>query len=247
MNDLSDSDKDKLEDIRNFYDSIYHRNSKSKLPNRHDFSLAKKIGIKQDQKVLDIACGTGEWLQACKIFGAIPHGIDLSIRAIEVCNLAMPEGEFHAQQAEDLPFQDNSFDVVTCLGSLEHFVDPVNALKEMVRVAKDNAIFIILVPNSGFLTRRLGLFSGTYQVDALEKVRSLEEWNNLFTSAGLIIRDRWKDLHILSWSWINKGKWHQIPLRLSQALVMPLWPLGWQYQVYHRCVLNKEYKPDNAE
>jgi SAM-dependent methyltransferase len=147
----------------------------------------------------------------------------------------MPEGEFYVQAAERLPFSDEHFDFVTCLGSLEHFVQPEQALAEMMRVAKADARFVLLVPNSGFLTRRLGLFAGTYQVDAREVVRSLDEWRDLFEGAGLEITEMWKDLHVVSWSWIKKGKWYQIPLRLLQALALPFWPVKWQYQVFHLC------------
>ena len=129
------------------------------------------------QQVLDVACGVGNWLLACKQLGASTSGVDLSERAIAACKSVMPEGDFYAGPAESLPFEDERFDVVTCLGSLEHFVDPGNALKEMLRVAKDNATFLLLVPNADFLTRRLGFFTGTDQVDAKEEVRTLDEWN----------------------------------------------------------------------
>jgi SAM-dependent methyltransferase len=174
-------------------------------------------------------------LLACRQVGAAVAGVDLSEKAIEICRLQMPDGAFHAQAAENLPFADRSFDLVTCLGSLEHFVKPVQALQEMSRVAKDDADFILLVPNADFLTRKLGLFSGTYQVDAKEVVRTLEEWQDIFNQAGLVVQKRWKDLHVLNREWICKGRWFQIPLRLAQALVLPIWPLRWQYQVYHLC------------
>ena len=147
----------------------------------------------------------------------------------------MPDGEFYAQAAEELPFADNRFDMVTCLGSLEHFVRPVQAMQEMSRVAKDSARFILLVPNADFLTRKLGLFGGTYQVDAKEVVRTLDEWNDLFNQAGLTVEKRWKDLHVISWRWVKKGKWFMIPVRFVQALMLFFWPLRWQYQVYHLC------------
>ena len=132
-----------------------------------------------------------------------------------------------------MPFEDNHFDLITCLGSLEHFLDPVAAVKEMVRVSKDHAKFIILVPNSDFLTRRLGLYKGTYQTAAREEVRTLEEWDNIFRSGGLQTIRRWKDLHMLSWGWIALGGWKRVPLRTIQALALIFWPLHWQYQVYH--------------
>jgi hypothetical protein len=36
-------------------------------------------------------------------------------------------------------------------------------------------------------------------------------------------------------AWINQGPMHARPLRLMQALALPLWPLRWQYQVYFVC------------
>ncbi|MCA9926734.1 MAG: class I SAM-dependent methyltransferase, partial [Anaerolineales bacterium] len=166
---------------------------------------------------------------------AVPAGIDISQKAIAVCQKNMPTGDFHAGVAESLPFADEQFDVVSCLGSLEHFVDPLKALQEMVRVARKDAQFLLLVPNADFLTACLGLYGGTNQVDAKEDVRTLPEWDRLFTEAGLSVVKRWRDLHVLSWSWIGAGRWLTVPIRAVQALMLPFWPLRWQYQVYHLC------------
>ena len=146
----------------------------------HYNRLINRLSIKKHDSVLDVACGTGGWRKVCENYGTSVSGIDLSERATAICRELMPTGRFYAQPAETLPFEDGEFDVVTCLGSLEHFVDPVSGLKEMVRVAKKDAKFLILVPNKDFLTRKLGFFGGTYQVDAKEIVRSLEEWQCLF-------------------------------------------------------------------
>ena len=237
---MDDKESEQLEEIRSFYDSVYYRSDKPDATvSLHLRRLAQKIGIKKDQQVLDVACGAGNWLHACSDLGAITSGVDLSEKAISICNSILPDGEFYATAAESLPFDENKFDVVTCLGSLEHFVDPDKALYEMRRVAKRDAIFLLLVPNADFLTRRIGLFSGTYQVDAKEHVRTLEEWNSLFNNSGLTVIDRWKDLHVLSWSWISSSHWYSVPVRAMQALALSIWPLKWQYQVYHLCSAEK--------
>lgn len=230
-----------LSSIRHFYDSTYYGEATpvTKVC-RHLASLALKVGIRQGQQVLDVACGTGEWLLACQQRGAAPSGVDLSVKAVDLCKKSLGAGEFHATAAESLPFGDGCFDVVTCLGSLEHFVNPERALQEMFRVAKADATVIILVPNADFLTRRLGLFAGTYQVDAKEEVRSLAEWERLFTEAGLVVETRWKDLHVLNWSWISRRPRRWAPLRAAQALALVAWPMRWQYQVYHRCRIRRE-------
>ena len=232
---MSNPDPD-LDDMKSFYDGVYYADANKPLQgNAHLEGLRRRIGVTAGDSVLDVACGLGEWLHVCLESGARVAGVDLAERAIEYCERHMPAGEFHAGPAETLPFPDDSFDVVSCLGSLEHFVDPVVALKEMARVAKVDARFLILVPNADFLTRKLGLFGGTRQKDAKEVVRTLDEWEALFRAAGLSVRERWKDLHVLSWRWISMNGWLAVPLRALQALALPFWPLGWQYQVYFLC------------
>jgi len=224
-----------LKDIKQFYESVYYRNAVSRPPGRHERSLAQRLGVKHGDKVLDVACGTGRWLKACAELGAGTYGIDLSETAIECCRQQLPNGDFHAQAAETLPYDDATFDLVTCLGSLEHFVEPIRSLREMCRVARPEAAVVLLVPNAGFLTRKLGLYGGTQQVDAKEVVRSLPEWTAMFETAGFRIESRWRDLHVLSLEWIKQGSAAAIPLRLLQALALPFWPLSWQYQVFFLC------------
>ncbi|GAB3316800.1 class I SAM-dependent methyltransferase [Haliea atlantica] len=227
-------DPEQQHKIKVFYDTIYHQaNSTPREPSRHVRRLAQQLQIMPNQDVLDVACGTGEFLDACAAHGNSIAGVDISDTAVDECKVRLPQGEFHACPAEKLPFEDARFDVVTCLGSLEHFLDPVSALREMVRVAKPGAQFLILVPNKDFLTRRLGLYRGTYQVDAMEVVRSLDEWDALFREAGLAVRKRWKDTHVLSLSWIGANGKAAAPLRAAQAVALLFWPLRWQYQVYH--------------
>jgi ubiquinone/menaquinone biosynthesis C-methylase UbiE len=227
--------------IREFYDSVYYRDTK-KLPSvsGHQRRLANKLAPWEKVRLLDVACGTGGWLAAASTLGAVPAGIDISQKAVEVCRRTLPDARIHCGPAEKLPFSDGEFDFLSCLGALEHFLDPHAALREMVRVAKPNALFLLLVPNSEFLLRRLGLYSGTHQTEVKEDARSLREWQELFASAGLTVLYRWKDLHVLSGSWIFRGAWYEWPVRAAQALVLPLWPLSWQYQVYYLCVIRKE-------
>ena len=228
--------KDELKEIKSFYDDVYYADADKPTQNSaHLENLARKVDVQSGDAILDVACGLGEWLYICSKAGALVYGVDLSERAIAACETHMPDGEFHAVPAEKLPFDSKSFDLVSCLGSLEHFVEPVVSLQEMVRVANEDAKFLILVPNADFLTRKLGFFGGTYQKDAKEVVRTLDEWEGLFKQAGLRVTRKWKDLHVLSWSWIVMNGWLHAPFRMLQAVALPLWPLRWQYQVYHLC------------
>ncbi|MEZ5567013.1 MAG: methyltransferase domain-containing protein [Halioglobus sp.] len=228
---------DDVKEIKHFYDNVYHANAEGEHADfsSHYSALYRRLGIQQGSRVLDVACGTGGWLQICHDSGCEVSGVDISDRAIDLCRERLPSGAFHAQPAETLPFEENSFNLVSCLGSLEHFIDPLACLMEMRRVAKPDALLVILVPNKDFLTRKLGLFGGTYQVDAKEVVRTLPEWQALFHAAGLNVQERWRDLHVLNRHWIMRGSKASWPLRFAQAAALPFWPLKWQYQVYHRC------------
>ena len=177
----------------------------------------------------------GDWLAVAASLGAKPSGIDISQNAIQACQQRLPDGKFFTGPAESLPFADESFDIVTCLGSLEHFLDQPASLGEMMRVARPGAKLVILVPNAGFLTRRLGLYQGTQQQAIMETVRPLEEWRQMFLKAGMEVEMRWKDLHMVNRSWLMRPPAYMMPLRLIQVAALWIWPLEWQYQVYHLC------------
>jgi ubiquinone/menaquinone biosynthesis C-methylase UbiE len=226
--------------VRKFYDDFYYRDVISKTsPGFHLRRLARRLEPWGGRRALDVACGAGSWLQAIAERGAITAGVDISQVALDVCKNAVPEAELHCGPAELLPLADRQFDFVSCLGALEHFLDIEAALQEMIRVAKPNASFLLLVPNADFLPSRLGLYNGTSQTAVKEEALSLLGWQQLFESAGLRVKARWKDLHILSMTWIFRGAYYEWPLRAAQALALPFWPLNWQYQVYYLCVLKK--------
>lgn len=226
----------KFQKIANFYDHIYHKTPQpANVHNRHLSKLVKRLCVDPGQRVLDVACGKGSWLSVVQAMGCEVSGIDISKNAISACKTKMPEGYFHVGKAEELPFTDDQFDLVTCLGSLEHFLDQPKALKEMVRVVTTKGKVLLLVPNADFLTYRLGLYRGTEQQEVQESILSLPEWNRMFTESGLVVEDCWRDLHILSRSWILRRPFYLVPARLLQAVTLPVWPMKWQYQVFHLC------------
>lgn len=228
------------DDVRRFYDDVYYKNAAAApdVP-AHLRRLAARLAPWGGRHLLDVACGAGEWLRAAADLGAVPAGVDISRAALGACRKLLPEAELRCGPAEELPFADGRFDVVSCLGALEHFLEPAKALREMARVARPEARLLLLVPNADFLTQRLGLYSGTQQTEIREEALTLAEWDRLFESAGLRVVERWKDLHVVSPSWICRGPWYAWPMRAVQALALPLWPLAWQYQVFHLCEMKK--------
>ena len=230
-------DKNGLKSVQEYYDRYHYSDVriKARTVSWHTRLIARRLGVLHGKRVLDVACGLGEWLDLLGRHGALTSGIDISERAVQACRDYLPTADIRHGSADLLPWADASFDLVTCLGSLEHFPDPSLALEEMVRVAVDDAQFLILVPNADFLTRRVGLYAGTQQRQVREEVYPLSVWDTLLRKAGLIVNKRWRDLRPLGYRWITSGPTEQWPLRAAQGMLLSLWPIAWQYQVYHLC------------
>jgi SAM-dependent methyltransferase len=97
----------------------------------------------QNPKILDVGCGTGANLEMLAQFGEA-EGVDVSDDALEFCRA---KGlKTHKGLAEKLPFEDESFDLVTALDVVEHLDDDVSGLKEMNRVLKSGGKTLIFVP-----------------------------------------------------------------------------------------------------
>lgn len=94
-------------------------------------------------RILDVGCGTGANLEMLAQFGEA-EGVDVSDDALEFCRA---KGlKVHKGLAEKLPFEDETFDVVTALDVVEHLDDDVAGLREMLRVLKTGGKTLIFVP-----------------------------------------------------------------------------------------------------
>lgn len=88
-------------------------------------------GIGEGTRVLDVGCGSGEFLALVSEAGGIPSGVD---PADAMVALAAQHGTAVVGDAEHLPFDDASFDVVTAFNAFQFADDPINALAEFSRV-----------------------------------------------------------------------------------------------------------------
>lgn len=96
-----------------------------------------------DLRILDVGCGTGANLEMLKQFGE-SEGVDVSDDALEFCR---KKGlKVHKGLAEELPFADETFDLVTALDVVEHLDDDIAGLKEMFRILKKDGKTLIFVP-----------------------------------------------------------------------------------------------------
>ena len=92
------------------------------------------LGIGEGQLVLDLGCGTGAFLRAAADRGAQVAGIDAADGLLAVARERVPEAVLLAGDMQELPFPDDTFDVVTGFSSLFFADDMTRALSEARRV-----------------------------------------------------------------------------------------------------------------
>jgi SAM-dependent methyltransferase len=97
-------------------------------------------------KVLDIGCGAGGNLKTLQDQGWQPYGIEISEIAAQHAR-ELIHGPIHTGTVESAPFPPGSFDLVFMSHSLEHLPSPLDALRRIYRLLKDDGLLVIKVPN----------------------------------------------------------------------------------------------------
>jgi ubiquinone/menaquinone biosynthesis C-methylase UbiE len=111
--------------------------------------LKGSISYRPSDKILDIACGTGEFERLILNEGSDQQiiGIDISEKMLrlarEKCG-AYPNVAFLKADASALPFPDQSFDLVVSANSLHYFDKPSDSLAEMRRVLLPTGSLVIM-------------------------------------------------------------------------------------------------------
>jgi SAM-dependent methyltransferase len=105
----------------------------------------RHVRLDRDDRVLDVGCGVGVFLRLIADRGARPHGLDASEALIAAARERVPEADLRVGEMEALPYEDDSFDLVTGFNSFFFADDLVAALREAGRVAKPDAPVVIQV------------------------------------------------------------------------------------------------------
>lgn len=108
------------------------------------------------KKVLEVGVGAGtdfvQWVRA----GAIAYGVDLTEEAINHVNHRLTINNLKAAEvtigdAENLPYENNSFDLVYSWGVIHHSPDTFKSLEELVRVTKPGGTIKLMIYNRSSL------------------------------------------------------------------------------------------------
>jgi ubiquinone/menaquinone biosynthesis C-methylase UbiE len=132
---------DQLELLHNKYPHPpkynYDRASRYDRAKKQVGEMLKTIGreINQITKCLELGCGDGISSYILKNIGKIPTAIDVHVEKFEE-EVGEAGVTFLQMNANNLEFEDGSFDLVFSCDAFEHFSDPELVLKEAIRVLK---------------------------------------------------------------------------------------------------------------
>jgi ubiquinone biosynthesis O-methyltransferase len=145
-----------MDELKTLYDE-WHKNEHNlsnfidiQLSNWHKEAL-KLSGDVLRAKILEVGCGQGDFSMYLSNKGADITGCDFSGFAIDIARektaLKKSAANFLVADAQNLPFENNSFDIVFSCECLEHVNDPRKTLKELHRVLKPGGKLVLTTEN----------------------------------------------------------------------------------------------------
>ena len=122
--------------------------------------MAARWRLHEAASLADIGCGLGHWSRLLYPYLRPPArlaGVDREPRWVaeapkkfhrDFPHVAPELFSFHQGDATKLPLDDESFDVVTCQTVLMHLAQPLDALREMLRILRPGGLLVCVEPNN---------------------------------------------------------------------------------------------------
>lgn len=146
------------------YDGWYRHPENRFVADLEDSLLLKLLAPVRGERILDIGCGTGRHLDMFLNMGLDVTGLDASSHMLDIAKKRLGHrASLYLGSAEDLPFEDNTFNIATMITTLEFVDDTSKAVEEACRVTKDRVFFGVLNRYSlkGIERRIKGIFAET--------------------------------------------------------------------------------------
>jgi 2-polyprenyl-3-methyl-5-hydroxy-6-metoxy-1,4-benzoquinol methylase len=178
--------------------------------------------------VLDAGCGTGRGAEQFAMRGARVTTVDLGMRLLQRTQERC--ASCHPAQASvlELPFADNTFDIVFSTEVIEHTPNPIASVHEMVRVLKPSGLLSLSTPNLLWQTPvRIASKLGLRPYDGLENFLSPRALRQaLQNTNGQVMEHR--GIHLLPFQigflhpfirYIDRFGKSLLPLMINQAIL----------------------------
>ena len=186
---------DEQAQVREWFDGVYETRGLGYLrpPEAYPIFL-QLLEARPGARLLDVACGPGLLLRAARARSLRATGVDLSSVAVGMVPRVAPGATALEANAQHLPFEDDAFDYITCIGSLERFLDRSAALREMARVAAPGARLCLMVRNARTFGWKVATeWLGRVNHKGHQDADTLEQWTALFAECGFKVRGVYPD------------------------------------------------------
>lgn len=154
----------------------------------------------QASRILDLGCGNGNVIALLREQRpASYYGLDISQSMIREAKKRLGDQvTLDVGDAEELPYENQSFDLIICNASFHHYPNPQKALKEMKRVLQPGGIILLGDPTlpGRFFTSALNWFM-KYSDSGDAKIWSKKEIIKLFETNGFQVKG-WKYINYQS-------------------------------------------------
>jgi ubiquinone/menaquinone biosynthesis C-methylase UbiE len=146
-------------------------------------------------RALDAACGTGRQAAFLDALGGSVYGVDQSLEMLALALVKLPHVEFERADLEQLPFEDDRFDLAVVSLALCHLADPGPALAELARVVRPGGAVVVTDPHPAIGSAGGQAFYGGRFVEerSMRWVRNhyhlASRWLAAFRAAGLAVEE----------------------------------------------------------
>ena len=224
------------------YDLLYGDVDIVQLPSFYMWAI-RECNLKPHMKLLDVACGRGDLVYWGQKEEVVALGNDISSAAIRQGRQLFANLPLVVANGQALPYAENTFDIVSSMGSLEHYEDMALGVREIARVVKPEGKALILVPNIySLLTNMLfALRNGDTSWDdqPIQRYGARKDWERLFESNGLSVTQIKKYERVFPVTWCD-WKWYlQYPKQMIRLLMQPIIPVNWAFCFLFFCQKRK--------
>jgi len=162
------------------YDGWYDSPRGKWIANTEFRLLVDRLNVDYGSTLLDAGCGTGYFSRRFADRGLRVYGVDSDANMLAYAKSHSIGIDYIQASMIQLPFCDKSYDTVTALTSLCFINNPIDAIKELIRVSKRYVVLGLLNRQSLLYKKKYG--KGAYQGARWDSVSDIKTWLNTFTT-----------------------------------------------------------------
>jgi len=106
-------------------------------------AVLKQLDLNKETVLLDAGCGSGLFLRMASTTGAKVYGIDAAPGLLHLTKQRVPQATLLLEDLEEIPFPENSFDVVTGFNSFQYAGNKFSALEQAKKIVRKDGKIVI--------------------------------------------------------------------------------------------------------